>query len=128
MPLDDAIPAEPASGPTRRDVIRGAVGAGAALLGAQILAGRASAAAVVKGHLQPGGQVATYAISYPGDKSVYTISLQVFPDDAAVLQNAGFKVFGPQAGRTYATGGAQPGLRPNVSANLISADPGTYTI
>ena len=45
-----------------------------------------------------------------------------------MLQNVGFKVFGPQAGRTYATGGAQPGLRPNVAGNLISTEPGPYTI
>src|SRR5438128_2253242 len=47
MPLDDATPGEhdqPASQPTRREVIRGVVGAGAALLGAQLLAPTASAA------------------------------------------------------------------------------------
>jgi L-fuconolactonase len=131
MPLDDATPGEhgrPAPRPTRRDVIRGAVGAGAALLGAQLLAPTASAAGTIRGHLQPGGNVATYPISYPGDKSVYTIGLQVSPDDAGVLRNAGFKVFGPQSGRVYASGGAQPGLRPNVAGNLISGDAGTYSI
>jgi L-fuconolactonase len=133
MPVDDATPTgherdEPRSGLTRREIVRGVVGAGAALLGAHLLAPGASAAGTVKGQLRPGGQVATYTITYPGDKSVYTIGLQVFPDDATVLQNAGFKVFGPKADRTYVTGGAQPGLRPNVSGNLISTDPGSYTI
>ncbi|HEY3108278.1 MAG TPA: amidohydrolase family protein [Chloroflexota bacterium] len=111
----------------RRAILRAAAGAGAALVGAQLLASAAQAA-VIKGRLAPGGNTATYSLAYPADMSVYTISLQVFPDDARVLQNTGFKVFGPQAGRVYVTGGAQPGLRPNVAANLISADPGPYTI
>jgi L-fuconolactonase len=135
MPIDDASPTEheserdeATSRLTRRKIIRAAAGAGAVLLGAQLLAPTAQAATTIKGRLLPGGNVATYPITYPGDMSVYTIGLQVFPDDAAVLQNVGFKVFGPQAGKTYITGGPQPGLRPNVAGNLISSDPGPYTI
>ena len=135
MSVDDATPtgsdadrAQPSSRPTRRGIIRGAVGAGAALLGSQLLSRAAGAAGTLRGHLQPGGSVATYTIAYPGDKSVYTIGLQVSPDDANVLRNAGFKVFGPKPNITYATGGAQPGLRPNVAGNLISSDAGSYTI
>jgi hypothetical protein len=95
---------------------------------AQTAAGPPATPGTIQGHLGPGGQVANYPIYYPGDKSVYTINLQIYPDDPVLLQNAGFKVFGPQAGKVYVTGGAQHGLQPNVSGNLISVDPGTYTI
>src|SRR5689334_19416240 len=62
-------------------------------------AGPPATPGTIQGHLGPGGRVANYPIFYPGDKSVYTINLQISPDDSALLQNAGFKVFGPQAGK-----------------------------
>src|SRR5579884_3655294 len=117
-----------ARGVSRRRAFQTAAGAGAALLGAQLLAQGGQAAGPVRGHLDPGGHVVTYPLSYPGDMSVYTIGLQVSTDNPAVLRNVGFKVFGPQNGKTYVTGGARPNLRPNVSGNLISADKGPYTI
>jgi len=82
----------------------------------------------IHGSLAPGGRVNVYTLDYPGDETVYTINLQVTPDDPRLLQQVGFKVYGPQSGKIYAIGGAQPGLRPNVSANLISGDPGRYFI
>jgi DMSO/TMAO reductase YedYZ molybdopterin-dependent catalytic subunit len=75
-----------------------------------------------------GGHVAVYTFAYPGDASVYSVDLQIAPDLPEVLARAGFRVYGPVAGKEYLTGGAQPGLRPNVSGNLISRDPGDYTV
>lgn len=79
------------------------------------------------GHLRQGGTKALYTFDYPGDESVYTVNMQVTPDDAAVLKNAGFKVYAP-SGSLVIAGGAQRGLMPNVSGNVISRVPGTYTI
>jgi hypothetical protein len=83
-----------------------------------------------KGHLEAGtgGHFALYEFNYPGNREVYTLNLQVSPDTAPVLQNAGFKVYGPIKDKVYAESGAQQGLIPNVTGNLISIDPGTYTV
>ena len=64
--------------------------------------------------------------AYPEDQAVYTINLQVSPDRPELLERAGFRVYGPIADKHYVAGGAQPGLRPNVSGNLISQEPGEY--
>ena len=45
-----------------------------------------------------------------------------------MLSNVGFHVYGPVSGNVYATGGAQPGMSPNVSGNLISTDRGHYVV
>ena len=44
-----------------------------------------------------------------------------------MLRTAGFRLYGP-SGRLYVTGGAQPGLRPNVVGDFSSREPGTYTV
>ena len=44
-----------------------------------------------------------------------------------MLANAGFRVYGPRQTTPYVTGGAQPGLKPNVAGNLISTVAGEYT-
>ncbi|HEV8638685.1 MAG TPA: hypothetical protein VG370_31110 [Chloroflexota bacterium] len=85
------------------------------------------AAEAMKGRLGPGGSSAEYTFSYPGDQSVYTINLRVMPDDPAVLQLAGFEVYDPH-GELVVRGGAQPGLTPNVAANVISRVPGRYLV
>jgi hypothetical protein len=79
------------------------------------------------GTLGPGGQFAKYDFDYPGDGSVYTVNLYVEPDDAGVLKNAGFVVYGPN-GQEVVRGGAQPGKWPNVSANVINTRAGRYTV
>lgn len=81
------------------------------------------------GHLaaSPAGSFANFEFDYPGDESVYTINLQVTPDSGTVLQRAGFLVFGP-GGSLQATGGAQPSLRPNVSANIITRNRGRHVV
>ncbi len=73
------------------------------------------------------GHADVFQFDYPGDLSVYTINLQVYPDDPVVLQHAGFQVFTPSGG-LQVKGGAQPKLVPNVAANVISKVPGTYTV
>jgi hypothetical protein len=74
-----------------------------------------------------GGHFANYGFKYPGDRSVYTVNLQVSTDDALILEKVGFRVYEP-GGKLVATGGAQPKMTPNVSANLISDVAGLYTI
>lgn len=83
-----------------------------------------------KGRLRAGsaGAFALYEFNYPGNREVYTINLQVSPDSAPVLKNAGFKLYGPQKDKVYVQGGSQLGLVPNVTGNLISIDPGTYVV
>jgi hypothetical protein len=54
--------------------------------------------------------------------------LNVTPDDGQLLGRVGFRVYGPRAGWVYATSGAQPGLRPNVSGDMRSADTGEYVV
>jgi hypothetical protein len=84
----------------------------------------------VRGQLQPSssGSFATYLLTYPGDRQAYTINLQVSSDDPAILANVGFVAYGPLPGKEYARGGAQRGLRPNVSGDLIAYDGGAFQI
>jgi hypothetical protein len=79
------------------------------------------------GRLGPGGQSARYTFDYPGDESVYTVGLDLAPDVGEVLQNAGFKVFGP-GGSLQAVGGAQHSLSPNVAANVVSRNRGRHLV
>jgi 6-phosphogluconolactonase len=71
------------------------------------------------------GRTAQYFFEYPGDESVYTIEMQVTPDSA--VERAGFRVYAPD-GRTQVIGGAQGGLQPNVSANVIARTRGRYLL
>lgn len=79
------------------------------------------------GTLGPGGTFAKSAFTYPGDRSVYTVNVHIEPDDASLLKNAGFIVYGP-GGDEVIRGGAQPGRRPNLSANVITTRPGSYLV
>jgi len=79
------------------------------------------------GHLAPGGNFAQYEFTYPGDSSTYTLNMRITPEDSAVLNLAGFEVYGPD-GALVVKGGAQPGLAANVSANVISTLPGRYMV
>ena len=73
------------------------------------------------GSLAPNG-FAYYKFFYPGDGTVATVNMNVTPDDAHLLQNAGFNVYDP-FGNLIVTGGAQPGLTPDISADVIDSDP-----
>jgi hypothetical protein len=84
-------------------------------------------AAPAAGTLPPRGSFAKSEFAYPGDRSVYTVNLQIEPDDAGLLKNAGFIVYGP-GGEEVVRGGAQPGMRPNVSANVITTRAGRYVV
>ncbi len=83
-----------------------------------------------KGRLDRGtsGHFATFEFNYPGDESVYTINLNMSPDDARIAEVAGFRVYGPQKDKIYTKGGYRNKLMPNVSGDLISKDPGTYVV
>jgi hypothetical protein len=69
----------------------------------------------------------TFQFDYPGNEEVYTINVQIYPDDGGVLKEAGFEVYKPN-GDLQVKGGPQPKLMPNVSANVITKVPGTYTV
>jgi len=75
-----------------------------------------------------GSKYLYFKFDYPGGDLKYKINVQVSPDDANVLKNVGFRVYGPNATKVYATSGFQKGLRPNVVADLGSTEPGTYTV
>lgn len=90
----------------------------------------AGAPSALTGTLAPGGregQFALFEFDYPGDGSLYTVRLQLQPERPDVLQKAGFRLYGPR-GRLLVTGGAQPGLRPNVAGDFSSREAGTYTV
>jgi hypothetical protein len=81
-----------------------------------------------------GAGLAYYKFEYPGDNSLVTINLQVYPDDEALLadEKIGFVVYGPRSASnstfTYAKSGAQPKKAPNVSGDFRSQDPGSYLV
>jgi hypothetical protein len=81
------------------------------------------------GHLaaSSSGVSTRYSFEYPGDESVYTINLQVSPDNGDLLNRAGFRIYGPN-GSVQTTGGAQTGLKPNVSANVTSRTKGRHVV
>jgi hypothetical protein len=83
-----------------------------------------------RGRLAPGagGHFALFEFNYPGNREVYTINAQISPDEGAILEKAGFKVYGPQKDKVYLEGGARKGLTPNVSGNLISREGGNYVV
>jgi hypothetical protein len=84
----------------------------------------------MEGRLEPGlrAPFAYYRFVYPGGGRVVSINLQVEPDLPTVLQNTGFRVYGPQRDRVYLTSGLQPGLTPNVTGDLVSEDAGVYVV
>ena len=70
---------------------------------------------------------AYYAFDYDGTGQTATINLQV--DKAALDTNqVGFRVYGPQTGTVYATGGIQGGVVPNISADMRSSARGRYLV
>lgn len=79
------------------------------------------------GRLAPGGTSAQYEFNYPGDDSVYTLNMVLLPRDPAVVDLAGFEVYGPD-GSLVVKGGAQHGMTANVSANVISKLAGRYLV
>jgi plastocyanin len=79
------------------------------------------------GHVAAVNGLASHVINYPGDESVTTINLRVSPNQSWLIPNVGFRVYVP-TGSLQITGGIQPTLNPDVSANLISRTRGLHTI
>jgi hypothetical protein len=72
-------------------------------------------------------QFAYYAFDYEGTGQIVTIGMQV--DKPALDQGqVGFRVYGPQTGTVYATGGQQPGLSPNIAADFQSTAKARYLV
>src|SRR5262249_30388890 len=101
----------------------------------QALAGSLPAAPATGSALSNNGAgLAYYKFEYPGDNSLVTLNLQVYPDDEALLSDnkIGFGASGPRSasnpGYTYATSGAQPRKSPNVSGDFRSQDRGSYLV
>jgi hypothetical protein len=59
----------------------------------------------------------------PGFGRLHTVNVQV-----SSLDGVGFRVYGPTAGRVYAHGGAQSGLVPNLSADVVADQAGEYLV
>ena len=74
------------------------------------------------------GNFAYYRFAYPGGGRIASINLEVGPEIPTVFLNTGFRVYGPRPGRIYATSGIQPGLSPNITADLVSDDAGWYVV
>src|SRR5262245_30078836 len=106
-------------------IVAATLAPGASALAADPQAGSASEAVALdrtlSGSLGPGG-FAYYRFFYPGDNSVATINLDVTPDDSFLLKNVGFNIYAPD-GSLVVKGGAQPGLSPDVLANVIDDSP-----
>jgi hypothetical protein len=73
------------------------------------------------GSVAPNG-FAYYRFFYPADGTVATVNMDATPDDPSILASVGFHVYAPN-GRLMASSGAQPGLQPEISANVIDSDP-----
>jgi len=78
------------------------------------------------GDLAP-GKWDIFQFDYPGDGRVYTVNVELTPDNRDVLAQAGFEVYKPN-GSLQVKGGTQQSLVPNVSANVISQTAGTYML
>src|SRR5258708_6327292 len=111
---------------SRKSVLRAAAGLAGAALGAAPLA-VAFAGPIDMGGARPlsgrlaassSGTTASYTFDYPGREDVWTIEMQIWPDDQVVLGAAGFAIYNPN-GSLYGVAGSQRGLRPNVAANLV---------
>jgi hypothetical protein len=126
----DNLPAQPASAPIAAPPPAAApVAAAPVVVPPTPQAGPSNLSAnSYSARLAGGGKTALYEFTYPGDQSVYTIGLNLTPNDPQIAKNAGFNVFGPTRDKVYATGGYQGGLTPNMSGNVIALEPGTYTI
>ncbi len=74
------------------------------------------------------GNFAYYRFAYPGGGRIVSVNLDVGPEIPTVFLNTGFRVYGPRPGRIYATSGIQPGLKPNITADLVSDDAGWYVV
>jgi hypothetical protein len=98
---------------------------GAVAFGATVGGASADDGSILAGTLQP-GEFVLLQIDYPGgDNTLYTINMQVSPDDGTFLQNAGIEVYKPNGG-LQVRGGARQSLRPNVSVNIQGGMAGTY--
>lgn len=75
-----------------------------------------------------GSRYVYFKFDYPGGDLKYKINVQAVPDDANVLRNVNFRVYGPTAARVYARSGTQPGLSPNVTGDLPPSESGTYLV
>jgi 6-phosphogluconolactonase len=115
--------------------LKGAAGAaGAALAAGQIGSALAQATPEGLGSGRPirgrlgassSGRTAEYGFDYPGGEVVYTVEMQVMPENQFPL--VGFQVYNP-TGAVHVKGGAQAGLVPNVSANVVSRQKGRYVV
>jgi 6-phosphogluconolactonase len=124
----------------RRQISRGLFLKGAAgVAGAAVVAGQVGSALAqatpeglssgrpIRGRLGPssGGRTAEYGFEYPGGEVVYTVEMQVMPEN--LFPQVGFQIYNPN-GSVHVKGGAQSGLVPNVAANVVSRQAGRYVV
>jgi hypothetical protein len=63
-----------------------------------------------------------------GAGSTISVDMQVDPDDSAILAVAGYKLYGPQAGREYLQSQGNKGKTPNATGDLYVPDSGQYVL
>jgi hypothetical protein len=74
-----------------------------------------------------GGHFGYYKFTYPGDQRRVTVGMSISPNDPAILQYAGFKVYGP-SGHEYLSVTGLKDANPSASGDFTSTEPGIYTI
>lgn len=73
------------------------------------------------------GRFAFYTFQYPGDGSTLTVEAEITPGDPVSASRAGVSIYGPTAGKLYATAG-QTGTHPSHRAEFSSSEAGTYVL
>ena len=88
----------------------------------------ASSSGYVQGTLpgNTGGSYAVYTLTYPGDDSPAEISFEISTADTNVVQATGINVYGPTAGKVYASISGNGASRRTTS--FSSAEPGKYFV
>jgi hypothetical protein len=73
------------------------------------------------------GRFAFYTFELPGDGAELAVEAEITPGDPVSASRAGFKVYGPTAGKLYAEG-AQTATHPSHRATFNGAEAGRYTL
>jgi hypothetical protein len=120
--LADNVPPQPESGQSAPTPVPGSAGYVAIPLAVGDQAAQSG-----RLEAESGGSFRYYKFSWGRDSSV-TVNLQVTPNEAGVLGRAGFKVYGPVAGKEYLQSEADTGRTPNQRGSLWVTQDGDYVV
>jgi hypothetical protein len=73
------------------------------------------------------GRFAFYTFQVPAGGAALTVEADITPGDLVSASRAGFKVYGPTAGKLYAEG-AQTSTHPSHRADVTATEAGTYAL